>query len=173
MWSSLLLAAILGAPAHAAEWIIECRVVGVSDGDTIILLDRTQTQHKIRLHGIDAPEKGQAFGERSRESLSHLAFGLEVTGQCHKRDRYGREVCKIMRRSTDVKPRTDPQRDGVVVSPIREGANRSGSGRLRGGRAGSAREARGLWKDAVPLPPWEWRKSARAERARAASFPSH
>jgi endonuclease YncB( thermonuclease family) len=61
-----LLAAILflalGA-AHGAEWVVEGRVVGISDGDTITVLDDARTQHKIRFAGIDAPEKGQAFGE--------------------------------------------------------------------------------------------------------------
>jgi endonuclease YncB( thermonuclease family) len=77
-------------------------VVGVSDGDTVTLLDHAKTQYKIRLHGIDAPEKGQEFGERSKESLSRLAFSREVTARCHKRDRYSREICKIMLGSTDV-----------------------------------------------------------------------
>jgi endonuclease YncB( thermonuclease family) len=77
-------------------------VVAVSDGDTITVLDRAAAQHKIRQGGIDAPEKGQAFGERSKQNLSQLAFDQIVDAHCHKRDRYGREVCKGMRGSTDV-----------------------------------------------------------------------
>ena len=50
-------------PTFGAEWIVEGRVVGVSDGDTITVLDNSNTQRKIRFAGIDAPEKGQAFGE--------------------------------------------------------------------------------------------------------------
>jgi len=49
---------------------VECRVVALSDGDTITILDTAKVQHKIRLAGIDAPEKGQAFGERSKQNLS-------------------------------------------------------------------------------------------------------
>jgi endonuclease YncB( thermonuclease family) len=49
-------------------------VVGVSDGDTITVLDDTKTQHKIRFAGIDAPEKGQPYGEQSKQSLSALVF---------------------------------------------------------------------------------------------------
>ena len=52
-------------PGIAGTWTVESRVVGVSDGDTITVLDRAKVQHKIRLSGIDAPEKGQAFGERT------------------------------------------------------------------------------------------------------------
>jgi hypothetical protein len=68
----------------------------------ITLLDDAKTQHRVRLQGIDAPEKGQAFGERSKQSLSDLSFHRDVTAQCHKRDRYGREVYQIKLRSTDV-----------------------------------------------------------------------
>ena len=50
---------VLSLPAtYAAEWVVEGRVVGVSDGDTITVLDDAKTQHKIRFAGIDAPEKG-------------------------------------------------------------------------------------------------------------------
>lgn len=64
------MSAVLSASAVAAPWTLEGRVGGVSDGNTITLLDRAKVQHKIRLAGIDAPEKGQAFGERSRQNLS-------------------------------------------------------------------------------------------------------
>ena len=59
-------------------WIVAGRVVGISDGDTITVLDDAQTQHKIRFAGIDAPEKGQAFGERSKQSLSTRRFTEQV-----------------------------------------------------------------------------------------------
>jgi endonuclease YncB( thermonuclease family) len=88
----LLLASISVA---ADPWIVSGRVVGVSDGDTITVLDPDQRQHKIRLSGIDAPEKGQAFGERSRQSLAQLAHGKDARIECHKIDRFGREVCKV------------------------------------------------------------------------------
>ena len=54
------------------------RVVGVADGDTITVLDAHREQHRIRLGGIDAPEKAQPFGQRSKESLSTMVFGKEV-----------------------------------------------------------------------------------------------
>ncbi len=97
-------AAVLVSPGAvlAGTWVVEGRVVGISDGDTITVLDRMKVQHKIRLTGIDAPEKGQAFGDRARESLSRLAFDRQVEAHCHKKDRYGREVCKVLRGGTDV-----------------------------------------------------------------------
>ena len=64
-------------------------VVSVADGDTITVLDADRQQHKIRLGGIDAPEKAQPFGQRSKENLSRMVFNKEVLVNWDKRDRYG------------------------------------------------------------------------------------
>lgn len=74
--------------AQAAEWVVEGKVVGVSDGDTITVLDDGKTEHKIRFAGIDAPEKGQAFGERSKQSLSALVFQKRVELRCYKKSNF-------------------------------------------------------------------------------------
>ncbi len=68
------------------------QVVGVSDGDTLTLLDANRTQHKIRLAGIDAPEKAQAFGQASKKSLSDLVYRKQVTVYWDKTDRYQRTL---------------------------------------------------------------------------------
>lgn len=85
LWSGLVIAGELVG-----------QVVGVTDGDTIIVLDDQRTQHKIRLAGIDAPEKAQAFGQRSKEALSGLVFGRRVTVETEKQDRYLRTVGKVV-----------------------------------------------------------------------------
>jgi endonuclease YncB( thermonuclease family) len=87
-WRSLAAAAFwaVSTGVGAASWTIEGRVVGVSDGDTITVLDVSKAQHKVRLAGIDAPEKGQAFGNASKESLSRLVFDRQVEARCHKKD---------------------------------------------------------------------------------------
>jgi endonuclease YncB( thermonuclease family) len=74
-YATVLLTLALAANAET----ITGRVVSVADGDTITVLDADKVQHKIRLAGIDAPEKKQAFGNRSKESLSDLAFDRAVT----------------------------------------------------------------------------------------------
>lgn len=84
----------------ARTWSVDGRVVGISDGDTITVLDRQKVQHNIRLAGIDAPEKGQPFGNASKKRLSALVFDRRVEARCHKRDHYWREVCKEMRGAT-------------------------------------------------------------------------
>ena len=92
---ALLLATIQFAVHPALGEQISGRVVGVADGDTITVLDAAKTQHKVRLAGIDALEKAQAFGERSKQNLSALVFGKDVRADCNKRDRYGRDVCRV------------------------------------------------------------------------------
>ncbi|HKQ93064.1 MAG TPA: thermonuclease family protein [Blastocatellia bacterium] len=66
------------------------KVVGVSDGDTITVLDAGNQQHKVRLVGIDAPESDQEYGSRAKQSLSDLVFGKTVTVFTLAKDRYGR-----------------------------------------------------------------------------------
>lgn len=71
------------------------RVVGVADGDTITILDASNTQYKIRLAGIDAPEKKQPFGQASKKSLSDLVYDKSVQVDWSKTDRYKRIVGKV------------------------------------------------------------------------------
>ena len=75
---------------------IEGRIVGVTDGDTITLLDVDNRQHKIRLDGIDAPESGQPFGRASKQHLAELLANREAVAECSKIDRYRREVCRVL-----------------------------------------------------------------------------
>ena len=78
------------------------KVIDVADGDRITVLDADKVQHKIRLAGIDAPEKKQAFGNRSKESLSDLVFDRTVNVETEKRDRYGRKIGKVLVNGQDV-----------------------------------------------------------------------
>jgi len=158
---ALILALTVTVAAHAAGWIVEGRVVGVSDGDTITVLDDSKTQHKIRFAGIDAPEKGQAFGNASKESLSRLVFNKRIEARCRKRDRYKREVCAVFVGSRDVG--LEMVRAGMAWW-FREYSHEQGTQerlvyRDEGESAKAAR--RGLWKDPSPTPPWEWRKRER------------
>lgn len=138
---------------------IEGRVVGVSDGDTITVLDSTMTQHKIRLAGIDAPESKQAFGQVSKKHLSALVFDRDVTLDCGKTDRYKREVCVVMVDGQDANLaqlkagmawwyRQYQKEQTVAQRADYEAAEAT----ARAGRVG-------LWQDADPVPPWEWRHS--------------
>ena len=76
--------------------------MGVTDGDTITLLDAGKRQHKIRLGGIDAPESGQPFGRVSKLHLAELVAHREAVAECSKTDRYGRAVCRVLVGGADV-----------------------------------------------------------------------
>lgn len=75
--------------------VITSRSVCVADGDIFTLLGDNNTQHRIRLEGIDAPESGQAFGNRSRQYLSNLIVGKRLKVTYKEKDRYGRILGKV------------------------------------------------------------------------------
>ena len=137
---------------------IEGLVVGVADGDTITVMDQQKNTYKIRLQGIDAPEKKQAFGEKSKQSLHDLVHGKQVRIEYDKEDKYGRIVGKITLDDLDIclqqlvlgmawhyKKYQNEQSvaDRVVYN---DAELKSKSLKL------------GLWADETPTPPWEFRK---------------
>ena len=86
--SCLGLFVLIGISANAET--ITGRVVAVADGDTVTVLEGSKRQHKIRLAAIDAPEKAQPFGNRSKQHLSYLVYDKPVSIEWTKHDRYGR-----------------------------------------------------------------------------------
>ena len=141
-----------------ADIVLACSVVGISDGDT--LTDRCDTPTgvesiKVRLAEIDAPEKAQPFGNRSKQHLSDLCFQKQAVVRPHTKDRYGRTVDHVACDGTD-----------------------AGTGQVRAGMAwvfdryvvdrglyllqDEARiAARGLWADTEPVAQWDWRAQSR------------
>ena len=94
LWVCFLPAALLIVAHFAWGDTLTGRVVGVADGDTVTILDADHQQHRVRLQGIDAPEKAQPFGQRSKENLSRLVAGKDVRVDWAKRDKYKRIVGK-------------------------------------------------------------------------------
>ena len=163
--SLLILSVLLIGAAHADT--LTGRVVGITDGDTITLLDADRQQHKIRLQGIDAPEKAQPFGQRSKQNLSRMVFGKNVRVEWEKRDKYKRIVGKVWVQPADCPtcPMTlDAGHAQITVGLAwwyRKYANEQ-SPQDQGQYEFSEQEARakrvGLWQDDHPVPPWEWRR---------------
>lgn len=87
---------------NAFAYEITGKVVGVADGDTLTILDDSKAQHKIRLADIDAPEKGQPYGNRATQHLKALVAGKQVTADCREKDKYGRDVCTVKVDGIDV-----------------------------------------------------------------------
>lgn len=96
------IALLLSLQLFAQAEVLVGTVVGVSDGDTITVLDADKTEHKIRLMGIDAPEKSQAFGSASKQALSNYIYQREVTVEYKKKDRYQRILGKVILDKQDI-----------------------------------------------------------------------
>jgi len=146
----------------AAPYALAGRVVQVADGDTLTLLVGRQRQ-RVRLASIDAPETGhgrtrpgQPYGQAARRALADLVAGRTLRLRCYEQDHYGREICDV------------PLPDGrlanrLMVAGGMAWANRQGGGKyLRDASlVALERQARqqglGLWRDAHPVAPWDWR----------------
>ena len=135
--------------------ILICLVVAIADGDTLTVRcgdPGAYEQVKIRLAEIDAPEKKQPFGQRSKQHLSDLCFQQQATITPRTKDRYGRTVARVQCQGEDAnasmvrsgmawaytKYLTDPEIKRLEVQA----------------RAGKV----GLWGDSELVPPWEFRK---------------
>lgn len=127
------------------------RVVAVADGDTITVL-RAHEQIKVRLVEIDAPEKAQAFGNRSKQSLSGLCFGKIASLAEHGKDRYKRTLARVTCDGIDAN--AEQVRRGMAWV-YRKYAPKDSSLYVIESEARAGR--RGLWIDPDPVPPWEWR----------------
>jgi len=132
-----------------------CLVVAISDGDTLKVRCPEQPQETIRLARIDAPEKRQPWGERSRQALAALCFQVDAEIRREGRDRYGRTIARVNCRGEDAG--AAQVRAGMAWAYQRY---KAGPELLR--LQEQARSAgTGLWSDAEPVPPWEWRKRSR------------
>jgi endonuclease YncB( thermonuclease family) len=141
--------------ARAAE--ITGRVVGVSDGDTITLLDASRQQHKIRLSGIDAPEKAQPYGQRSKEHLSRLIFNRQVSAECGKTDKYRRQVCKVSLDGADINLEQIGAGMGWWYRQYAREQAEADRTTYEKAEQDAQQARRGLWRDHDPIAPWEWR----------------
>jgi len=161
IWKCLVVTLILIQSAYAE--VLSGRVVGIVDGDTITVLDSTNTQHKIRLGGIDAPERKQAFGNVSKKSLSDMVFNQQVDVEWHKEDRYGRKVGKVLLNDEDIN--FEQIKRGMAWFYKKYKSELVQEDRITYVQAQQEAEANqvGLWIDAYPIPPWDFRKLKRAE----------
>lgn len=155
-------------PAKSVSEVMAGRVVGVSDGDTIVLRTSANgVQTKVRLATIDCPEKTQDFGVKAKESLASMVFGKDVEVEVRSVDRYGRTVGVVRVGGTDVNleqikrgfawhytqySKEQPEAERAVYADAER----------------SARENRvGLWVDPSPVAPWNFRRGKRNQSSYA------
>lgn len=156
----LLIALAIGAAAQSTE--LRGRVVSVSDGDTITVVDASKKQYKIRFNGIDAPESAQDFGQASKKGLSDLVFGKDVVVTWQKVDRYGRIVGTVMVGGENAN--LEQLRGGLAWYYLHYASDVPPEHRAAYEKAeAEARQARrGLWSQPSPQPPWEFRRGSTA-----------
>jgi len=142
---------------------ISAKVIRVSDGDTITLL-KNEKQIKVRLLGIDAPEKNQPFGKACRESLAKMVAGREVQVLVHDTDRYGRSLGKVISGGKDVN--LAQIESGCAWHYKQYQKNQTPTDRkLYSDAEQSAKlEKRGLWKQPEPDAPWAFRQAVKKDR---------
>jgi endonuclease YncB( thermonuclease family) len=156
----LLALLCLALPPSAHSDSLQARVVAVANGDTITVLDAGKRQVKIRLYGIDCPEKKQPFGNRARQATADAVMGKDVTVHPINTDRYGRTVALV----------AAPGREMLNSWLVKEGlawvyplfCRRADICDRLKELEQSARESKaGLWVDKDPVEPWVWRRELR------------
>lgn len=148
----LFVFALYLTPLPAFSAALPCNVVGVTDGDTLTCLTQEKRQIKVRLAEIDAPEKAQPFGARSKQALSDLCFGKQAEVVPQTKDRYGRTIARVKCDGQDASEQL--VRSGMAWVFDRYVTDRS----LYSLQDEAREDRRGLWVDSDPVPPWEWRK---------------
>lgn len=145
----------------ATEW--SAKVVSVADGDTLSVLRRDQ-RVRIRLHGVDTPEKRQPFGRKAKRFTKQLALGHTATVRTTDHDRYGRTVAKVFVNGQELNAKL---LEAGLAWHYRQYDNSPLYARLEA----QARAAkRGLWSQPHPTPPWAWRRAQRKARKSKTPF---
>jgi micrococcal nuclease len=141
-------------PLHAYSQL-EGKAIGISDGDTFTLLVDKETI-KIRLHGIDCPEKSQDFGSAAKTFLSDLIFGKMVSVKTMNKDRYGRTIAIVTIDGRNVN-------EELLKAGLAWHFKRYDKNAVWAQLEEKAREEKkGLWVMPNPIPPWECRKVKKA-----------
>ena len=140
----------LATSAMAGEFTGQ--VVGVLDGDMIEVLHKKRPE-RIRLSGIDCPEKGQPFGDKAKHAASALVFGMEVTVQTHGKDKYRRTLAEVLLSDGSNVNKALVAGGWCWWYPKYALQNQELKRLESEARTGK----RGLWADPYPVPPWEWR----------------
>jgi endonuclease YncB( thermonuclease family) len=135
----------------------QAKVVAIADGDTCTVLTSENTQIKIRLAGIDTPEKSQAFGTRAKQALSDKIFGQMVEVKEQNKDRYGRTVADLYLNAR-----------WINLELVAEGwawhyKAYSKDQRLADVERAARLAKLGLWTDTAPVPPWDFRNGGKAQ----------
>lgn len=139
----------------------KARIVSVSDGDSLTLIASDEQTYKIRLQGIDAPEKKQPYGQACTQQLRHMSATKKPQVTLYKKDRYARLVAKIVIDGKDVA--LEQLKQGCAWHYKAYAKEQSAADQKAYARAEQqARQSkRGLWQDKRPQAPWDYRAAQR------------
>ena len=151
LFAPLLLLFTLSAQAET----LEGKVIKIADGDTLTLLTPSNQQVKIRLAGVDTPERKQPFGNKAKQALSNLAFQKQALVEIAAKDRYGRTIGVVFVDGLNVNAELVKQGMAWVYRKYTDDK------RLYTLESEAKQAKRGLWLDENPIPPWEWRRGRR------------
>jgi len=154
----LLVLLLVAASAAVSARDIQGKVVRVLDGDTLVVLTEGNEQVRVRLASIDAPEKGQPFGERARQALAAAVFSRFVRVRVETADRYGRTLGTVLADGQNVNAQMVADGYAWVYRAY------SRDPELLALEAQARQSRKGLWADANPVPPWEWRRKPKVTR---------
>jgi endonuclease YncB( thermonuclease family) len=141
---------LLAAACAARAETFEASVVGVPDGDSITVMHERQ-RVKVRLAGIDAPERRQRFGSESRKALARLCRNRKALVTWTQKDDYQRLLGRVSCAGTDAN--AEQVRHGMAWVRYKQQHPE-----LSGLQDAAQRERRGLWTQQAPTPPWDWRR---------------
>lgn len=135
------------------------KVVKIKDGDTVELLSPDHQNITVRFAEIDAPEKSQAFGQAAKQFTSDLCFGKMVKLVGNQHDRYGRTVARIVLEN-GINVNYEIVKNGYAWQYLAYSHNMELAGLEQHARENKL----GLWQDANPTPPWNFRKGEKQQR---------
>jgi endonuclease YncB( thermonuclease family) len=166
------LALALGLPLCTSAAEVAGRIVGVVDGDTVDLLTPTHELLRVRLSGIDAPERRQPFSDVAKKLLSGLVFDRHVVVTYRKRDRNGRLIGKVLVAGRDANLRL--VQEGLAWHYKKYEREQPAEDSKAYAAAESAAQTRrlGLWADRQPVPPWDFRTARRGRVLKGAEVPT-
>lgn len=149
-WLVILIACLC---SNVSAQTFQVKVVKISDGDTFTAINRDNLQLKFRIWGIDAPEKKQAFGTKSKEYLSSLIFGKTITVDVQKQDGWGRYIAYVF----------TPENKDVGTEMLKAGMawqfiEYDKSEEYKKAELQARKSKKGLWSDPHHVAPWDFRK---------------
>ena len=161
LWCVIMLLILLSAGSPVAAETLRGMVKAVHDGDTVVLVGRGTGRVTVRLYGVDAPETrkpdspGQPLGSQAKRVLMFKLLGKEVSAEVQDRDQYGRAVAVVKLAGRDIN--AEMVAEGMAWA-YRQYLGGPYASRYIALEEQARRQHRGLWRDANPQPPWEFRR---------------